>query len=299
MEYRASEIKAGIFVAFSIVVFLSFLFAIKGISALQAKDEYYVRFNYVGGIEQGSIVRLAGVPVGRVQSFSMVDESGVAKVQLSLQMKRGTPIRSDSEAFMTTIGIMGSYYIEITAGSNQAKRLPSGSIIRSKDVTGFAQMSGPIGDATVEARESLANLNDLLNEQNRQNVSAMIASLRRMTDENEAAMSSFMQNLNHLSANLNSTVEIFNHFISVHDTTIQKSLQHTQELILESRNLTLQLQNTVQNFDAMLLENRDTYRQTWDNLHTLSRNLEAFSQSIKEQPWNLLRKNYPPERKLE
>ena len=54
----------------------------------------------------------------------------------------------------------------------------------------------------------------------------------------------------------------------------------------------------MQNVNETFSQNSDSINEIVTNLDGLTRNLEEFTQTIKERPWNLVRKSAPPERKI-
>jgi len=297
MDYRSSEIKAGIFILISLLILTGFLLVILGLNRWEEKYSYRARFGYVGGIEKGSLVRFAGMEVGRVTGFSM-PTPGDNQVEVLMEINKKVPIRSNSEAFLSTIGLMGSYYIEITPGYAEAPLLKAGSLISSKEVAGIAQMTGPMTDVTSQATILLKRLNDLLNDENRRNLSEMLLSLNRITNENASNLRLLMENVNRLTENLNQTVLRVHDLIAANDSSVHENMQQLQSLMAESQQVAQQMNQTLQSMDSAMTENKTELKQILEHSAQLTRNLQEFSQTIKEQPWNLVRKNYPPERKL-
>lgn len=297
MENRANEIKAGIFIILSVIILAVFLVVILGLNRWEDKANYRCRFGYVGGIEKGSLVRFAGMEVGIVTGFSL-PRPGDTRVEVLLEIKKDTPVRGNSEAFLSTIGLMGAYYIEITPGTVDAELLKPGALLSGKDVAGIAQMTGPMTDVTSEATILLKRLNDVLNDDNRRNMSEMLISLNRITAENAGNMRALMENVNRLTENLNQTVLRVNSLIAANDSSLHDNMVQLQNLMAESQKLAQQMSGTLQNVDKTLVENKAELKMILENSVRLTANLQEFSQTIKEQPWNLVRKNYPEERKL-
>ncbi|HPN33446.1 MAG TPA: MlaD family protein [bacterium] len=297
MDYRPSEIKAGIFILVSLVVLASFLVVILGLTHWENTVTYRTSFSYVGGIEEGSLVRLAGMEVGRVAGFSHAAD-GASGIQVLLEVNESTPIRANSEAFLSTIGLMGSYYVEITPGTPDASRLPSGALIPSKEVTGLAQMSGPMTDMTSQATVLLKRLNELLNDDNRRNLSEMLMTLNRVTADNADHLAVLLENVNRLTLNLNRTVLQVNALLAANDSSLQQTMQQVQVLLGESQTMVARMNQTLQTMNSTMVDHRQELAEILDHSIRLTRNLQEFSQTIKEQPWNLVRKSYPPERKL-
>jgi phospholipid/cholesterol/gamma-HCH transport system substrate-binding protein len=298
MEYKSSEIKAGIFIILSLLVFGGFLVIIAGLDAWTEKDVYKTRFNFVGGIEKGSLVRFSGFEVGRVIDIGLPGDTTAAGVEVTMEMKKDTPVRENSIAYLTTIGIMGSFYVEVTAGSPDSPLLPPGSVIESKEVTAFAQMSGSMGDATNELTELIRRANDLLNKESRDNIAAMIASLTEMAVANTENVNNAMQGVQSITSHLDTTILMINRVLQENGDQVSENLADMAELLQESGDLLSRLNDAYDGVNNSILENGGSYQELIENMTSLSRNLDEFSQRLKEQPWNLVRKTYPPERQL-
>lgn len=297
MEYRAAEVKAGIFIVISIVVLLAFLIAVTGVDFGSEKVYYRVRFKYVGGIEVGSMVRLGGVDIGKVVGLSF-PEDGDSRIELMLEVKEDAPIRRDSKAILTTIGLMGSNYVEISTGSSDSEVLPPGTLIPSEDMTAFAQMTGPISEISEKLSDLLTSVNDVFNDENRENLSATFANMNRMMEENTDNMDAVMTNLNNISVQLKETLSQIHTLVARSDTALQENMTALNEVLDSTKGLLANLNRTMQDVDSALLANSNDYFEIVKNLNTLTQNIEEFSQIIKEQPWSLIRKNAPPEREL-
>ncbi|MBN1479071.1 MCE family protein [candidate division KSB1 bacterium] len=298
MDYKASEIKAGIFITTSVLLFVVFLAIIVGMNSFSEKEIYLTRFRYVGGIEKGSAVRYAGLQVGSVIDVRLADD-GYPGAEVVLQVEKNTPIRTNSRAFMTTIGIMGSTYIEITSGTPEASLLESGALIPSEEVTGFAQMSGVASTAIDELTALLHGMNDLLNENNKKRISEMIASLNQIAQVTEKNLQVTLENMNSVIAEVNTLTLAAKEIVVSNDASLTNSIHHLEKLLSQSITTLNSLDIVLSEVDRSLFENQQQYNQIMTNLNSMTENLNDFSQTIKERPWNVVRKTYPPQRELE
>jgi len=297
MEYKSSELKAGIFIVISVIIFITFLVIIIGVNKWEEKDYYRTQFDYVGGVEKGSLVRYAGLEVGRVANLYLPEENSLG-VEILLEVQKGTPIHSDSRAFITTIGLLGAFYIEITSGTFHAPLLKPGELIPSQNVTAFAQMTGSATKITDELSELLGRFNDILNDENRKNINKMITALTDMSESSTSNLDTVVKNLNAITLNLNQTVTAINNLLAMNDSSITESVKGLENLVTETNKIVGNLNKIVDSVDYHIVQNGDSYGEMIIHLNSLIRNLEIFSQSIKEQPWNLVRKSPLPERKL-
>jgi len=298
MDYKSSEIKAGIFIVLCVILFIVFLAIIVGMNSFSEKESYRMRFTYVGGIEKGSAVRYAGLQVGSVIDVHLTDDN-YPGAEVVVQVEKDTPIRTDSRAFMTTIGLMGSTYIEISAGSPEAALLEPGALIPSEDVAGFAQMSGAASSVMDELTNLLRGMNDLLNDHNKQRISEMITSLNNISQVTEENVQVTLENMNTLIAQVNEMILAVKDIIEKNDASLTNSARHLETLLSQSVSTLDNLDIVLSEVDRSLFENQQQYNQIMQNLNSMTENLNDFSQTIKERPWNVIRKTTPPERKLD
>ncbi len=121
-EYSREEqnaLRTGLYVTLVLVV-LS-LFYISGRKAVEHQESgsyypVYARFGRTDGLEMGDIVRLAGVPVGKVTAAKLDDQFNAI---LTLELKDGLKIPTDSSASIVSDGVLGSKYIEIEPGGSE------------------------------------------------------------------------------------------------------------------------------------------------------------------------------------
>ena len=85
-------------------------------------------FPTAGGLQNGAVVELAGVKIGRVETVELANYH--ARVILKIQP--GVSLQEDTRAAIKTKGLIGERYVEITPGK-AAKRLESGGQIRDTE----------------------------------------------------------------------------------------------------------------------------------------------------------------------
>lgn len=126
-----------LFAGLSVVVFVSFLgqFAMFG-----NYKTLTVAYNFVGGLEEGSHVRVMGVKVGKVEKVEFrpdyttpSGEEVKLHIHIRVEEKAWTTIRKDSEYYINMAGIIGEKYLEISPGRSTAPAIEEGSIVRGTD----------------------------------------------------------------------------------------------------------------------------------------------------------------------
>ncbi len=97
-------------------------------------------YNYAGGIEVGSPVRVMGIKVGKVKSITFEPDGKTAsgeevklKIGITVDKKAWPTLRKDSQYFINLAGVIGEKFIEITPGSSTSEMLENGQDIRGED----------------------------------------------------------------------------------------------------------------------------------------------------------------------
>lgn len=130
MKRENLEIAVGIFVLIGIIS-LGYLSFKLGKIDLFSTGYYnlYAEFDKVGGIKKGSVVEIAGVPVGSVEKVTINEKyQAIVEIRINSSIK----IPEDSTASVRTKGLIGEKYIQITPGGAE-KYLAQGGKIRETE----------------------------------------------------------------------------------------------------------------------------------------------------------------------
>lgn len=147
----------------------------------KAFDTYLVYMQEsVSGLSPDAPVRYRGVQVGRVRRIALAP-GNVEKVELTLDIERGTPIKQNTVAVLVTQGLTGIAHVELTGGTRDSPVLqalhgedyPVISTGPSLLVRLDAAATGLINSVT----RTSDSLNALLDEENRAALKETLASL--------------------------------------------------------------------------------------------------------------------------
>ena len=116
MYGKKTEISVGIFMVAGIAC-LVYLSVNLGNVNLFGSDSFIIdaRFGSIEGLEAGTTVEIAGVPVGKVKRIML--EENEALVQM--EIKNGTQISDDTIASIRTKGVIGDKYIKLSPGGSE------------------------------------------------------------------------------------------------------------------------------------------------------------------------------------
>ncbi len=134
------ETKVGILFISALLMVVIFAYYLGLISPFSSTHDLYVTYNFAGGIEVGSPVRVMGIKVGKVKSIEfepdLIDEAGnevKLKLKISISKRAWKTIRKDSRYFINLAGVIGEKFLEVTPGSTKHPVLEPGSIVRGED----------------------------------------------------------------------------------------------------------------------------------------------------------------------
>lgn len=135
-----AETKVGLLFLGTIVVLIGFGYFIGALNPFANSHELNVMYNFAGGIEEGSPVRVMGIKVGKVAKIefdpsyrSPQGEEVKLKLRIQIDKKAWSTVRQDSKFFINLAGVIGEKFLEISPGSAGASELEPGAFVRGED----------------------------------------------------------------------------------------------------------------------------------------------------------------------
>jgi phospholipid/cholesterol/gamma-HCH transport system substrate-binding protein len=113
---REVEIAVGVFMLAGLLA-LGYLSIRLGQVDLFGARAYtvFADFPTVGGLKSGSVVEIAGVRVGRVDSIRLKD----FQARVAMHIDQGVPIQSDAIVSIKTKGLIGEKFVQISPGGSE------------------------------------------------------------------------------------------------------------------------------------------------------------------------------------
>ncbi len=313
--HRAEEIKVGLFVLAALVLLLAAFALVGGVNIFATpKNVYTLRTKFAGGIESGSPVRYAGMKVGRVEKLAF-DPDDPSRAVATITVDTQTPVRQDSTAKITSLGMLGENYVEISAGSKDKLALPSGNEIPTKESLQWGELVDNFGGATDEAKALLAdarprvnkaldNINDLTNEENRRRVRESLRKIDEILTDAKPRLKSIMTNVDSASAKvdkfmdeikdtrvrLDTLLQNWNNLAKDDDAEVQRTLRELRKTLVRA-------EGAMDEVRRLLVANRDQIDTTLENIEVSTENIREITDTIKQRPSSLVWSKNPPDRK--
>lgn len=142
-EKNPVENLIGIGVIFLAFWFLSYAIIKIDFSSNKKKGGYEIEatFSRVGGINEGSDVRINGIKVGNVVGMSLDDKTYRAVLRLSI--RNGVKIPDDSKVVIASDGVVGSNYVSVNLG-HRTEYLKAGNRLRGEPYKSLEDMVGDL-----------------------------------------------------------------------------------------------------------------------------------------------------------
>ncbi len=206
------ETKVGLlfFVAFLAAILFSYFLG--AFNPFSNSHELNVAYNFAGGIEVGSPVRVMGIKVGKVKSIHFepdlkmpTGEEVKLRMTVSIDKKAWPTVRKDSRFFINLAGVIGEKFLEITPGSSASEELHPNDLVRGEDPPRIDQLisqsyglAGKIIDMIQKNEGSVVNIIETINHlvvnmdkalrqldktANNQDLSRMVKNLQTITND--------------------------------------------------------------------------------------------------------------------
>ncbi|MGA8221117.1 MAG: MlaD family protein [Candidatus Acidiferrales bacterium] len=313
MESKREQALVGLFVLVAAGLLIVTVFLLSGTFS-RGNTPYRSYFKTAGGLGPGAEVRyLNGPPVGRVTKV-VVDPQDPTRMLFEFNVHPSVPVKTDSKVTITSTSPLGDNFLSIIAGTAAAPRASPGATIKSKEPTSFSDITESLSSLTPQAKdllrhidervqelkETLVRVNDLLDDQNRANISASLSDVRGMLHEDRPVVHSALNNVNSASAKLDKLLDDLKPTIKRADDAlahldsmltdnkddIRKTVQDARKSLASIRSLTDQLDHT-------MLANSENLDEIIENLRHVTENLKSFTETIKTRPYTLIRSSTP------
>jgi phospholipid/cholesterol/gamma-HCH transport system substrate-binding protein len=145
-----TEVKVGIFFIVGLLILLAVFEFVGKIPFLTKEYSLRTYFKSVGELNEGSPVDLQGVEVGEVSEVKIAD----GKIEVTMRVNKGTPIKKDSVATIKLTSPLGISYINLTFGSPESPIAPPGSVLPSEEPADISDILAKV-ESTMSSLESV------------------------------------------------------------------------------------------------------------------------------------------------
>lgn len=243
----SNEIKIGLTALAALIVAVIGFSIMRDVELFKTSTVLYVKYNDVSELTAGNIVSFKGYKIGSVRERELLQDDSIL---VALNIDEGIQIPKGSSAILTSQGLLGGKYINIIK-SDQEELLQDGNFIKGSVDVGmldsFAEQGDLISKQVVNSVDGISilvdNLNETLNEENRDNIAGVLSNLQMMSDDLNGLVEEEKENL---SASIQS------------------------------------VKNTLGNLEGLTTENKEELDALIKNLESASRNLDSLSVELQK-----------------
>jgi len=238
MKKISNEVKVGVTVFLTILVFIWLYNFLKGKDLFSNTAYYYTVYDDIGGLAESSPVEINGYKVGVVQSIDFIDaESG--RLIVSFSVDRGFKLPVNTVAEIVPVSLLGGMKVQFVFGN--------GPGFYSEDDTIYGRLAVSIIDKMekeiLPIKEKATNLINVLD--------SVLSSV------NEVLNADFKKDFSGTLSNLNSTTESLDKIIGSKEKELKTTLEN------------------INKFTLMLSENSENMSRTFNNLEAITDTLAS------------------------
>jgi phospholipid/cholesterol/gamma-HCH transport system substrate-binding protein len=316
MNSRGEQVWVGLFVLVAAALLVAAVLSLAGVFS-SGNIPHRAYFKFGGGLEAGAVARFGGIKAGSVQRVR-VDPADSTRIEIDFSVGRDIPLKTDSVATITSLGVLGDNYLELSTGTRQAPVAPPGSVVESAEAVSFTDLSDMAGELEPmvtevlkklnqrldELQVTVARTNDLLNDRNRANISASLATVSSMLAEDRPKLSATLDNFQAASArlvpllnDLKKTMGQANGALAHIDAMVVDNRQDVRASVIELRKTLVAASSVMDQLNRTLNYNTGNIDQTLENVRVTTEQLRELTEKVERRPYTLIRADNPPERK--
>ena len=318
----SSEAKVGLFVIVALTIFVVAFLSVANIQLTGEKAPFKTYFAYIGGLDEGGLVRYGGRKAGIIRSVRPWADDPT-KTEVIFDLRTDVPINRDSRATIASLNALGQNYLEITPGSIDAPRVEPGGTIASIEALTFTDLINKVARVTdkavelmgdvqgkldlvvTDADELLNNLNALTGEENQENIRKLLANGNKLIEDQSpkidritTRIDSMLANVEALTDDLRKVAEDADKTVLNVNRTVEETREPIKQDLAELERTLKQARETIAEVRALVIVNEQNVNETIANFRAASENIEALTDDLRQRPWSLIRVKPKPDRKV-
>jgi phospholipid/cholesterol/gamma-HCH transport system substrate-binding protein len=184
------ETRLGFFVLLAVISAFILLETVGGLDVFKHVYTLKARFNTVRDLKVGDPVKMAGVPIGRVEKLAISPDTG--KVEVTLRLNHDTPVHTDSKATVKAEGLLGVDFVDIEFGSAASPLLAQDAQIATAEQPDLNALLARLDDAA-------AGVQNLTKSFTGDKIDNLLGPFTDFLRQNNAHLSSIISNVNNVT----------------------------------------------------------------------------------------------------
>lgn len=302
MAKVSNEIKIGLTVIVAVIIAFIGFRIMKDMPLFKTSNVIYTKFDQVYGLIPGNTVNVRGFKIGSVKRMQLMGSDSTL-VTLSIEEEYNIPV--GSVAILKSSGFLGGKYIEISK-SDQDQMISDGATIQGVFEEGImdtfaeegSKLSGDISASIQGFEKLITNLNEIMDKDNKQNISGVMANLQNTTSDISALLDERRSDIDSMIVAARSTMVNLDDLSTANKekmgqliTNLEAASGRMDTLSAELNKTTLTLNDVLTKINegqgslGKLVNDTSLY----NNLDSLTFNLNDLIKNINEEPGKYLK----------
>lgn len=302
MENKFSFAAVGVFVVgFAIALLTLVVWLTVGTEKVTYLPYKVVTTESVSGLSVNSSVNYKGVDVGIVRKIQL-NEKDPRYVIISLDIIKGTPIKADTEAVLTSRGITGLVGVSLTGGratspdvvptlENPIPSIKNGASLAKRLDTAFNEVSKSVSDLSTK-------LDLVVTTENAEHINNILKNMDRLTSNLAESSEDVAGMVDRIEPKLDKALQAFDSF-SVITENVRKTSEDLQ-ITLHNADLTLESWNQTavvfQNLGKSVRTQIPNLNSTFTELNTILYQTSQLINQLNNEPNALIMGKSKPKR---
>jgi phospholipid/cholesterol/gamma-HCH transport system substrate-binding protein len=193
-----------------------------------------VQFKDVGGLDEKTGVRVAGVKVGKVSKIRLVE----GKALVDIDLDPNVALRQGASASIESRGLLGEKYVELVPGPFGAAPLPDNSVIVGGVPVSFDEITKLARDIEIDIKSITKSLKESIGGQEGEerlsdiveNMRLISEQVRAIVESNRAGVDATVANFREFSTAMKELVARVDSLVAANEGNVSQGLSNIREI---------------------------------------------------------------------
>lgn len=247
-------------------------------------DIYVLRYEQIGTLSPGNLVRVNGLPRGEISKVELTEDA----VYVTIKVTKGTKIQRNSSFRLINSGLMGEREVAILLGQSEDFLVDGDTIVGYYD-EGTSGLSKKLAEIFSDLEESLdktkASIDSLITGSNGKRIARVQQKGVKLLGDIESLINSNLEEGKKRVDDLSTTLETLKQLLDKSENRLDGSVKKAEALLArvdevlgQAKKVYEELDNVSKKVDKTIEDYEDVVK-IMDNL---SKNVEEFSKDLKK-----------------
>ena len=257
-------------------------------------SEYRAAFKNIAGLNLGDEVRYGGLIVGSVTRLRL-DPADPTRIEATFRVRPQTPVRVDTYATITQVGLLGQPYLNLEAGLPSSPALPPRSRVPTRDNLTFQDAMSRLAVFLDRADTLLHGVERIAASSPWDRIDRTLSRVDALLSNAAAGSGRVMENLDQATVQLSRMLERTEHLVGSLDTAFRDASPGLRQAQREALAAMRDLRALIGDMrDAT--GDGDRLARIVDNLAAASDDLARLADRLEKEPTSVLSRRQPPKK---